>query len=121
MTKQGKVWGETTEFFRNALASAHHLSIKKGGYCSKHSHTHKHNLFYVISGLLKISIWRLDTEFVTLEEDITIIALGQSAAVPPGFFHKFEALEDTECIEVYQVFLEDPDIERETMGGMRSK
>jgi len=114
--KQGKIWGETTEFFRNALVSAHHLNIKNGGYCSKHSHAHKYNLFYVISGRLKISIWH-DEE----KEDVTIIGAGQSTAVSPGFFHKFEALEDTVCIEVYQVFLEDPDIERKTVGGMRSK
>ena len=113
--RAGKIWGETTEFFRNALVSAHHLDIKKGGYCSKHSHKHKYNLFYVISGLLKITIWHGN------DEDITVIRPGQCTAVSPGFFHKFEALEDTVCIEIYQVFLEDPDIERETIGGMKSK
>lgn len=113
--RQGKIWGETTEFFRNVLVSAHHLSIKKGGYCSEHSHVHKYNLFYVISGLLKITIWRGD------DKDVTVIKSGQSTAVSPGFVHKFEALEDTVCIEVYQVFLEDPDIERKTVGGIRSK
>ena len=114
MNLQGKVWGETTEFFRNALVSAHHITIKKGGFCSKHRHAHKYNLFYVISGKLRVQIWR-DEQTV----DETIVAAGQSTAVSPGFFHKFWALEETEAIEVYQVFLEDPDIERETEGGIK--
>lgn len=112
MTVQGKVWGETTEFFRNAIVSAHHLKIKKGGYSSKHAHTRKYNLFYVISGKLEITIWREKDV-----EDITILRDGQLSAVSPGFYHKFKALEDTECVEVYQVFLEEPDIERMNQGG----
>jgi len=38
--------------------------------------------------------------------------------VPPGFYHKFYALEDCECIEVYQVQLQDSDIERRDKGGI---
>lgn len=113
MTFQGKVWGETTEFFRNAIVSAHHLKIKKGGYSSKHVHIHKYNLFYVTSGKLEIIIWR-DRDV----KDITILKDGQVSAISPGFYHKFKALEDTECIEVYQVFLEEPDIERMNQGGI---
>ena len=113
LTKQGKVWGDTTEFFRNAIVSNHHLNIKKGGFCSAHSHVHKYNLFYVICGCLQVTIWRGS------DKDITVLGPGQSTAVSPGFMHKFEALEDTACIEVYQVFLEDPDIERQTVGGLK--
>ena len=112
---QGKVWGRTTEFFRNALVSAHHITIKKGGFCSQHKHAHKYNLFYVISGKLLIRIWR---DKNTIDE--TLLCAGQSSAVSPGFYHKFWALEDTEAIEVYQVFLEDPDIERQTGGGVEA-
>jgi len=114
LTKQGKAWGETTEFFRNALVSAHHLSIKKGGFCSEHKHAQKYNLFYVLQGKLKIIIWRDKTT-----KDITVLGPGQSTAVSPDFYHKFEAMTDVECIEMYQVFLEDPDIERRTEGGLK--
>lgn len=110
--RQGKEWGYSTEFFRNAMVSAYHLEIKKGGYCSEHTHKHKYNLFYVISGRLKITIWR-ENEV----EDMTVLTAGQISAVPPGFYHKFEGLEDTECIEVYQVLLIEPDIERRTQGS----
>jgi len=112
MRVEGKIWGETVEFFRNAIVSAHHLSIKRGAWCSEHRHARKYNVFYVIDGKLEITIWRDDDV-----KDITILTNGQSTAIPPDFFHKFYAIEDTECIEIYQVFLEDPDIERRTKGG----
>lgn len=114
LTKQGKHWGETTEFFRYALVSAHHLSIRKGGFCSEHRHAHKFNLFYVMQGKLKIIIWR-----DKIQKDITVLGPGQCTAVAPGLFHKFEAQTDVECIEMYHVFLEDPDIERRTVGGLK--
>jgi len=94
------------------MVSAHHLEVKKGGYCSEHRHEYKYNLFYVISGRLKITIWRENDV-----EDVTILTAGQASAVSPGFYHKFEGLEATECVEVYQVLLIEPDIKRRTQGG----
>ena len=113
MKVQGKVWGETTEIFITDTVSAHYLHIKKGGYCSEHSHDHKSNLFFVISGKLKITIWMDDIP------DVTVLGPGSSSAIPPGYFHKFEALEETRCIEFYRVFLQEPDIERRTEGGLK--
>jgi len=113
--RQGKKWGYTTEFFRNAFVSGHHLEIKKNGICSEHRHAHKFNLFYVISGMLEITIWRENKI-----KDITVIGPGQSTAVPPGVWHSFKALEATECIELYQVLLLEPDIDRRTQGGIET-
>jgi len=96
------------------MVSAHYLNIKKGGYCSEHKHDHKYNVFFVISGLLKITIWRDENL-----KDTTILADNQTTAVPPGFWHSFEALKDTKAVEVYQVILEDPDIERRSQGGVK--
>ena len=110
--RQGKDWGYTTEFFRNAMVSAYHLEINKGGFCSEHIHKHKYNLFYVTSGKLKITIWQKNGI-----KDETILTAGQESAVPPGFYHKFEGLEKTECIEIYQVLLIEPDIKRRKQGG----
>jgi len=111
--RQGKKWGYTTEFFRNAMVSAHHLEIRKGGHCSEHKHEHKYNLFYIVSGELEITIWR-DEEM----KDVTIIGPGQSTAVPPKFWHSFRAITNVNCIEIYQVLLIEPDIERRTEGGL---
>lgn len=113
MKVQGKAWGETTGFFTNAVVSAHHLSIKKGGICSEHYHNHKSNLFYVISGKLEVTIWLGQGS-----KDITVLGSGQATAVPPGLWHRFRGLTDVECIEIYQVFLQEPDLERRTTGKL---
>jgi len=112
MIREGKAWGYTTEFFRNAMVSAYHLEINKGGFCSEHRHKHKFNLFYVLSGKLEVTIWRS-----AQMKDVTVVEAGQATAVAPGDYHMFRGLEKTECIEVYQVLLIEPDIDRRTQGG----
>lgn len=116
MTKQGKTWGYTTEIFRNALFSAHHIEVNEGGYCSEHYHEHKYNQFYVISGVLEITIWHNGKT-----SDVTIVEAGQSTAIPPGFYHKFKGLTKCDAIEHYQVLLNEPDIKRRTVGGQEKK
>ena len=111
--RHGKTWGYTTDFFRNAMVSAYHLEVRKGGYCSEHKHDHKYNSFYVVSGELEITIWREGEK-----PDVTIIGPGQSTAVSPGFWHKFKGITSVHCIEIYQVLLIDPDIKRRTGGGL---
>jgi hypothetical protein len=39
--------------------------------------------------------------------------------VPPGDFHRFEALEDTQALEIYWVDLKENDIVREDHGGLK--
>ncbi|MCK5342257.1 MAG: cupin domain-containing protein [Candidatus Heimdallarchaeota archaeon] len=114
--RQGKNWGYTTEIFRNAMVSAYHLEINEGGYCSEHRHKHKYNMFYILSGVLELTIWR-DKK----TKDVTIIEAGQSTAISPGFYHKFKGITKCEAIEIYQVLLIEPDIERRTIGGMEKK
>lgn len=114
--KQGKDWGYTTAFFKSATVMAYHLEINKGGFCSEHRHRFKFNLFYIISGRLEITIWRENEK-----KDITVIGPGQSTIVPPGVWHQFRGLEDTQCIEAYEVQLQEPDIQRRTQGGMETE
>lgn len=111
--KQGKIWGNDDDIFQNMNVSVHYLDIKKGGFSSEHLHIHKANLFYVISGELEITIWREKGM-----KDITVLRAGDSSAVASGFYHKFRALSDVQCIEIYQVFMQGPDIERRTQGGI---
>jgi len=112
MGKQGKVWGETEEIFNNGIVSVHYLKIKKGGYCSEHKHRMKSNLFFVISGNLKVSIWTGSGM-----KDDTVVWQGESTEIPPGVYHQFKALTDVECFEIYEVKFRDADIERKTTGG----
>lgn len=113
--KKGKIWGETTLVFQSINVEVHYLDIKKGGYCSIHRHK-KSNLFYVISGQLKVTIWDRDNKDKVI--DCTVLGEGQLTSVYPGYWHKFEALKDTWCIEVYQAIIEEGDIERFTEGGL---
>ena len=109
--KQGKVWGETEEIFNNGIVSVNHLKIKKGGYCSEHRQVKKSNIFFVIAGNLTIEIWRNGAK------DETVIWPGEASTIDPGVFHRFKALTDVECLEIYEVRLTESDIERRTVGG----
>lgn len=112
MDKQGKVWGETTEFFNLGLVSGHHLEIKQGGHCSLHRHSHKSNLFYILSGRLKI------TQEKDGLKDSTDLGPGQVCIIKPGTWHKFDALMATNCIEIYFTLPLANDIERKDQGGI---
>ena len=114
MSKQGKIWGETEEIFNNGIISVNHLKIKKDGYCSEHYHRFKSNIFFIIQGNLKISIWRGEKD-----ADHTVLWAGEICAVEPGVFHKFQALTDVECLEIYETKLRGADIERRTTGGLK--
>ena len=112
--KQSKKWGDVRRVFKSGTVSVHHLKIKKGGFCSEHRHRFKSNLFFVVSGNLKLIIWN---ESGTRDE--TVIWPGESSEIPPGVYHKFEALTDVECMEIYEAKLRGEDIERKTEGGIK--
>ena len=108
----GKIWGNTESIFDKNNVSIHRIEAKKGYMCSRHYHLHKHNMFYVEKGKLKIEVWQKDYDLV----DETIITDGQSTSVPPGLVHRFSALEDTLALEMYFVELDGEDIIRESCG-----
>lgn len=113
MTTEGKVWGRTTEVARTETASVHYLEILAGGYSSKHRHRIKKNKFHVTHGAVKVSAWRSRKT-----ADETILRAGDALEIEPGIWHKFEALEESQMIEVYTTALESPDIERAGTGGI---
>ena len=49
--------------------------------------------------------------------DETVISDGEITIVKPGAYHRFEALEDTICYEIYWVDLDHSDIVRMDVGG----
>jgi quercetin dioxygenase-like cupin family protein len=113
--KQGKVWGETARIFIGNNVEMHRIVGKKGGYCSKHAHEHKYNMFFCEQGVLKIIEWKEDSGTV----DVTFLKNCDSCVVPPGSYHKFEVVEDCVAYEIYWVTLESSDINREDHGGAR--
>ena len=113
MNIQGKVWGTTSLLFCKNNVEIHRITGKKGGYCSKHKHEHKYNLFFVEKGCLRIKIWK---KYGLVDE--TELIANQICIVDPGDFHMFAVLEDdTIALEVYWVDMDSGDIVREEQGG----
>lgn len=110
---QGKVWGNTQSLFCKNNVEVHRIVANKGGFCSKHKHTHKYNAFFIEKGALKITAWKNDYDLV----DETKVIAGQTTIIPPNEYHMFEALEDTIAYEIYWVELSEKDIIRENHGG----
>lgn len=115
MNIQGKVWGHTKCLFSKNNVEIHEVHIVKGGFCSKHKHSTKYNRFIVKRGQLKITIWKSYAN-ETLE-DVTVLNPNMECTVAPQDYHMFEALEDTEALEIYYTELDSDDIVRETHGG----
>lgn len=113
---RGKIWGNTSTIFNKNNVEISRIEVKQGGYCSKHKHVHKFNLFFVESGSLEITIYRPDAGQII--EDITTISSGSSTYVEPDLYHKFRALKDTVAYEIYWISLDENDISREEVGGM---
>lgn len=104
-----KCWGRNTEVFKNDSVSTNYLELIKGGVCSWHFHRHKNNTFHLISGKVLIKT----------EHNETILEPGNSLLVLAPLKHQFEALEDSEMIEVMWVGYDPSDIVRETQGFMK--
>ena len=111
---QSKIWGTTQCMYVCEKSETHYLKINAGSFCSRHKHLMKWNRFCLLHGKLKVIIYRPNSE------DTTILEAGQFTDVPPGDFHRFEAIEDSECLEIYWVDdLDMFDIERSDSGGIK--
>ena len=116
MERIEKIWGNTTELFRNNTTSTHYIEIDKGGYCSEHKHAQKTNVFYIIEGILEVTIWDDSGSYVTeLRPEIGYV---NTLHIRFGQWHKFHAVTNVKCIEVYEYLYDGEDIERRTVGGM---
>jgi quercetin dioxygenase-like cupin family protein len=125
---EGKVWGSTKPLLQTPAIEIHRIKVKEGGYCSKHTHQSKINAFYVLSGVLRVSIWKNYIHEVRkiinpgYDEhqmvDITKVHRDQMCVVPAGEPHMFTALEDTRALEIYWAELNHNDIHRDLIGGI---
>lgn len=115
MDKQGKVWGTTQSLIANGNFSIHRLEINKNSFCSKHKHLYKYNKFYIESGELEVTIWKNDYKLV----DKIILKSGESTTINPGEYHQFESKTDCIVYEIYWVALDENDIQRDSVGGVK--
>ena len=115
--KEGKVWGETMQVFKNNNVEVHRIEVDPHCQCSLHRHMHKYNMFFVESGSLFI-----EEEKDYGLTDITKLGAGQSTIVPPQTFHRFKTGEDY-CVayEIYWTEIDEKDIERKDVGKKNTK
>ncbi len=114
MNIQGKVWGSTSILFSKNNVEINRITCNKDGYCSKHKHHSKYNMFFVEKGSLEISVWKNDYDLI----DKTILTEHQNCIVSPGEYHLFKCLKpDTVAFEIYWVEISENDIERKNVGG----
>lgn len=112
---QGKCWGLTQSIFCLNGVDVNRLISLARGYCSEHRHACKFSRFFVLRGKMKVTIFSGEIT------DEIILTNGMCTDVPPGVWHKFEALEDSDTIEIYWVALNNDDIERRTTGGISAE
>lgn len=114
-----KPWGRMRTILRNPAVEVVEAEIEAGGYCSLHYHNDKANAFLVISGCLKLKLYR-DGE---LHATHLLTRESMPFEVPAGVPHQFEATEETRLFEVYRPVADFPirgdDIVRLSEGGMR--
>jgi mannose-6-phosphate isomerase-like protein (cupin superfamily) len=110
-----KAWGTKEILNISDSGQLDFLIIQKGGYCSKHRHFQKYNLFYVITGTLKVTLFLKDGE---REYIIGDDCPKRKLIVRPGTYHQFKALDEVECIEQSFVQYSVEDIQRIGEGGI---
>ena len=111
--KYTKVWGSTQVLFRNDSVEVHLIHGKKGGFSSRHNHTHRVNVFYVLSGIINVIVYRENNL------DITTLNCGESTEVNCLVDHRFEVVQDCVALEVYYLNpIDSMDIVRKDVGGI---
>ena len=112
----GKIWGSTELILANNSLEFHKIDFIKGGVCSKHKHEFKWNGFYCMYGQLKIRVWQKEYDLI----DETILKAGDFTAVKPGLYHSFEGIADGVAFELYWAEFNHGDIERESVGHLKT-
>ncbi len=110
---QVKAWGTTELIFKNDNFEVHRIAINGGGYCSRHMHRFKYNMFFVETGKVMIRVFNAENI------DTTIICTNEKTIVAPGIEHQFEAESNSTVYEIYYTEPIGDDIIRMTVGGMR--
>ena len=110
---EAKIWGRGRKIISKETFEINRIKIVEGGYCSEHKHQYKYNGFYVESGQLKITTWNND-----LVQHVILFS-GDYLQVEPNVLHKFDAVTDVVCYEIYWVQMLENDIQRVVEGGVK--
>jgi quercetin dioxygenase-like cupin family protein len=101
-----KHWGKTLLVFDNETIHIYLAWINQGGFCSKHYHKNKHNLFFLQSGSIIVKTWNTDTI-----NEHKLIA-GDKILVKNNIWHQFLAVEESILLEIYYSTIDHEDIIR---------
>ncbi len=113
--KEKKVWGWTECILNAGTVQVHRITGVKGGYCSRHYHDFKHNLFLLLSGRMRVETW------ADGEAHMTELLPGDACSVAPPVLHRFRVMEDSVAVEVYfseRGDVNPEDITRIDQGGL---
>ncbi len=81
--RSGKIWGLTELLISHPTFEVHRIEANEGGFCSKHKHEYRYNMFYVENGKMIIRVWQNDYDLC----DTTILEPGDQISVPPNVYH----------------------------------
>lgn len=104
-----KVWGQELIVANNDKYAGKILVIEKGGISSLHRHLVKDEVFYCLSGRVR------------LEHDGKVFELSpgsEPVRIYPEQWHRFEGLEESRVMEVSTTHSDD-DVERRTKSELR--
>lgn len=113
-----KAWGYTTCIHYSNHMEVHLIEIAANGYSSRHYHEHKFNQFFVLTGKLLVHEYLPGKDNPRITH---VLTAGMSEQLAPLCQHRFEAEEETFCLEIYWNDAIDPaDILRQDVGGVRA-
>lgn len=117
---ESKIWGTSKVIYRDDRSEIVEITVKAGGFCSRHYHKNKDNLFLVTSGALRVD------QFGFRGQSKWLYACGGGSGpllVPAGVTHQFTAETDVVAWEVYRAIggrvIDPADIVRLSEGGIR--
>jgi len=105
-----KVWGKIFTIFKNEKCKIDYLYVEKDSCCSIHKHSFKKNIFFLISGDIRII-----TDFGEHK-----LEKAKPFDVASGITHQFKALKNSFMLEIAYVEkgkLKEEDINRKIQGG----
>lgn len=113
-----KEWGKSQRVSRLNGVDTYHIAVMPDGYCSIHRHIAKNNLFYLLTGQLRIFSGNMNG-YLFVAEMVVDLLPGEQYIVPAGMWHYFRAgSSPTDALEVYWAETSDDDIVRLSPGGV---
>lgn len=116
-----KAWGRTRQLIDSPDLHVSLIEVESGGYCSRHLHSTKHNIFAVLSGCLQVTVFEPFPDNHIPLETRALSQQDQPFVVAPNTVHQFLGNERTFAAEAYFARvpgrLRDDDIVRYSVGG----